>query len=131
MIQRMQEIGLKTTVKTNEVRTQSRTDGEDPKMYRACRDFEALLVRQMLEEMQRSTPMFGKGFGGDFFQGIFQDEIAKEITAGHALGLADILYEQMMRARVKIASDNLQSTGCVCERSASTEVRVKTPQTNE
>jgi flagellar protein FlgJ len=106
MMQRTQGISPETIVKKEGIRPQSRSNGKDPQMYRACRDFEAVLVRQMLEVMQKSTPMFGKGFGGDFFQGIFQNEIAKDISAGQGLGLADTLYEQIMRAKVKTLQDD-------------------------
>jgi flagellar protein FlgJ len=80
---------------------QLRQDSVDPKLYRTCQDFEAVLLKQMLEVMQSSTPMFGKGFGGSYFQGLFQEEIAKEIAAGQGMGLADNLYAQLMRVKVK------------------------------
>jgi flagellar protein FlgJ len=85
----------------NGAHSKQRLNVEDPKLYKTCQEFETILVRQMLEVMQSSTPMFGKGFGGDFYQGIFQDEIAKDITAGQGFGLADTLYTQMMRSKIK------------------------------
>jgi Rod binding domain-containing protein len=101
MIQVTQGVGPELAARSNGVRFKTRLNVEDPKLYKACEDFETVLVRQMLEVMQNSTPMFGKGFGGSFFQGIFQDEIAKDITAGNEVGLANSLYAQMMRAKVK------------------------------
>jgi flagellar protein FlgJ len=99
MIQGTQGVGPELAARG--IRPKTRLNVEDPKLYKTCEDFEAILVRQMLEVMQNSTPMFGKGFGGSFFQGIFQDEVAKEITAGQGIGLADNLYAQMMRTKVK------------------------------
>lgn len=67
---------------------------EQKKLMAACTDFETIMVRQMLEAMQGSTKMFGEGFGGSFYQSMFQDEISKQI-AGKGFGLAKILYEQL------------------------------------
>lgn len=69
---------------------------EQQELYTACTQFEAILIKQLLETMQRSTPMFGKGFGGEYFQGMFQDQLAQEV-ASNGLGLAQTLYAQMIK----------------------------------
>jgi Rod binding domain-containing protein len=106
MIQGTRNLDPKLATQLNGAQLKPRLNVEDPKLYKTCKDFEAVLIRQMLEVMQNSTPMFGKGFGGSFFQGIFQDEIAKDISAGQGFGLADNLYTQMMRAKVKTPGAN-------------------------
>lgn len=74
---------------------------EQKKLMKACTEFEAIMVKKMLEVMQGSTKMFGDGFGGDFFQGMFQDEMAKKISEnGQGIGLAKILYQQLNRANI-------------------------------
>jgi len=67
---------------------------EQLKLKQACTDFEAIMIRQMLEVMNSSTKFFGKGFGGDFFQSLFLDEISKQI-AQQGVGLSKMLYNQL------------------------------------
>lgn len=76
---------------------------EQKQLYQACVEFEALLTKQILSTMQSSNDIFGKGFGGDYFKSMFQDELAKQI-AGNGLGLAKVLYEQIVKAELAKAS---------------------------
>lgn len=69
---------------------------EQQQLYKACTEFEAMLVKQLLETMQSSTQMFGKGFGGDYFQSMFQDQLSQQIAAD-GMGLARTLYAQMIK----------------------------------
>ncbi len=72
----------------------------DPELKEACLQFEGLLVKKMLEATASSTEMFGKGFGGSFFQGMFYEEIAQKVAGGQS-GLAESLYNQMARPKIK------------------------------
>ncbi len=67
---------------------------EQAELKKTCSEFEALMVRQMLEVMNSSTKFFGKGFGGDFYQSMFLDEISKQV-AEQGLGLSKMLYSQL------------------------------------
>ena len=81
------------------IQTESQLTAEQRKAKDACTQFEALMVKEMLAAMQSSTKMFGDGFGGDYFQGMFQDAIAQNV-AEQGLGLGKMLYEQIMRSSV-------------------------------
>jgi len=71
---------------------------EQKQLKKACTEFEALMIRQMLETMSSSTNFFGKGFGGDYFQSMFLDEISKQV-AEQGLGLSKMLYSQLDKAK--------------------------------
>jgi Rod binding domain-containing protein len=67
---------------------------EQKKLKQTCTEFESLMVRQMLDSMEGSTKMFGDGFGGDFYQGMFLDAISKQISE-QGLGLGKMMYQQL------------------------------------
>ncbi|HOJ78172.1 MAG TPA: rod-binding protein [Bacillota bacterium] len=71
---------------------------EEQKLLQACREFETVLIKQMLSVVQTSS-FFGEGFGGEFFKDMFQEEIAKSISA-KGLGLADTLYSQLVKTEL-------------------------------
>lgn len=71
---------------------------EQRELKKACTEFEALMVRQMLETMSSSTKFFSKGFGGDFFQSMFLDEISKKV-AEQGLGLSQMLYSKLDKSK--------------------------------
>lgn len=74
------------------------------KLADASRQFESLLTSMMLKSMSQTTGgLFGEeNFGGDFFESIFQYEIANQISKGKGLGVADKIYK-------KITGESIQS----------------------
>lgn len=96
MIQKLSPVDFlgNTLIKKQGAVDPSKMTNDQKKLYKACSDFETVLVRQMLDAMQGSTQLFGKGFGGEYFQSMFQDEMAKNVS-GHSLGLAEMLYRQL------------------------------------
>lgn len=67
------------------------------KLADASKQFESLLTSMMLKSMtQTSGGMFGEeSFGGDFFESIFQYEIANHISKGKGLGVAEMIYRKL------------------------------------
>ena len=66
----------------------------------AARQFESLFTKMMLDSMRKSS-MGDELFGSDqadFYQGMFDDQLAVELSRGRGLGLADMLIEQLTRA---------------------------------
>ena len=66
----------------------------------AARQFESLFTKMMLDSMRKSSmgdPLFGSN-EADFYQGMFDDQLAVELSKGRGLGLADMLIQQLTRA---------------------------------
>jgi peptidoglycan hydrolase FlgJ len=74
---------------------------QDPKAVReAARQFESLFTRMMLKSMREANfkdPNFGSD-QQDFYQDMFDDQLAVQMSKGHGLGLADMLVQQLTRA---------------------------------
>jgi peptidoglycan hydrolase FlgJ len=97
------QINLNSVVAVQNLKQQSPQNmtAKQKEMMKACQSFEALMVRQMLESMQSSQKMFGDGFGGDYFQSMFQDEMAKKVSeTGQGMGLAQMFYQQLNRPNI-------------------------------
>ena len=71
---------------------------QDDKLKDACRQFEAVLVSQMLKEMRATLPkndFFGSDEKEEMFRGMLDDEIAKGVAQTGSFGLADVIYSQL------------------------------------
>jgi peptidoglycan hydrolase FlgJ len=74
---------------------------QDPNAVReVARQFESIFAKMVLSSMRQAT--FGDSlFGSEqqqFYQGMFDDQLAVELTKGRGLGLADMLVQQLTRA---------------------------------
>ncbi|MFO7445044.1 MAG: transglycosylase SLT domain-containing protein [Ignavibacteriaceae bacterium] len=76
--------------------------GSEARIAKAARDFESLLTSMMLKSMAQGKEggLFGGGsedggFGGDYFDMIFQQEIASKFSEGKGLGIADMLFRKI------------------------------------
>lgn len=70
---------------------------EKQRIAKVSKQFESLLTSMMLKSMNQTTGgMFGEeSFGGDFFDSIFQFEIADKISKGNGLGVAEQIYKKL------------------------------------
>lgn len=83
---------------SNPVSTTSKyTDAQKAKIESAAKQFESLLTSMMLKSMTKTTNGLSgdNGFGGDYFDTIFQNELASMISKNHNLGIAGILYKKL------------------------------------
>jgi flagellar protein FlgJ len=67
-----------------------------------ARQFEGLFTQMMLKSMRSATPqdaLFGSD-QQDFYQDMFDTQMASQLAKGRGLGLADMLVQQLMQAGV-------------------------------
>jgi flagellar protein FlgJ len=74
---------------------------QDPNAVReVAKQFESIFAKMVLSSMRQAT--FGDSlFGSEqqkFYQGMFDDQLAVELTKGRGLGLADMLVRQLSQA---------------------------------
>jgi len=74
---------------------------QDPAAIKeVAKQFESLFARMMLKSMREANfgdPLLGSD-QQDFYQGMFDDQLAVEMSKGRGLGLADMLVQQLTKA---------------------------------
>ncbi|MDP2363776.1 MAG: transglycosylase SLT domain-containing protein [Ignavibacteria bacterium] len=97
----MNELSLKITNEQKHIpftpEAKNLSVSEKQKMAQVSKQFESLLTSMMLKSMnQTKGEMSGEdSFGGDFFDSIFQFEIADQISKGTGLGVAEQIYRKL------------------------------------
>jgi len=70
----------------------------DKELLQACKDFEAIFVNQLLQEMRKTVPKDGlipTSQEEEIFTGMFDEEVSKQISQSGRMGLAEMMYEQL------------------------------------
>ena len=84
---------------------------QDPAALKeAARQFESLFTQMLLKSMRDANRGFGEDslFGsqqGDFYQDMFDDQMAMHLSKGEGLGLADMLVQQLTRSGLVKSAD--------------------------
>lgn len=86
---------------------------QDPATVRkVAQQFESIFAKMVLSSMRQAN--FGDQlFGSDqeqFYQGMFDDQLAVELTKGKGLGLADMLVQQLTRSGLVKGTDKGAAT---------------------
>ncbi len=71
-------------------------------LQQVAKQFEAIFLNLMLKSMRDSTKVFGEGNmlnsnEMEFYQQNFDNQISLHLTQGRGIGLADMMYQQMLR----------------------------------
>jgi len=73
---------------------------KDTKLWDVSKKFEAMLISNMLKEMQATVPKSEKGASGfskDIHNTMFIQAIAEQVTKSPTLGIAESIYRQMAK----------------------------------
>lgn len=84
---------------------QTTDPAQEKKLKKACADFEAMLVFQLLKTMRQSAPRNGflkSSPGRETYEMMLDQKVAEELAnKGGGLGLQKMLYNQMMQRSPK------------------------------
>lgn len=72
--------------------------GRDEELFKVCRDFEAIFIKQMLNAMKKTVPengMMNGGFAEEIFEDMLYDEYAQSMAKTAQFGLTNLLYQQL------------------------------------
>ncbi len=92
------------------LRTDAVTKQDEATLKTAAKQFESLFTQMMLKSMRDANRAFSEGSmfsssQGDFYQDMFDDQIALELSKGSGLGLADVLVRQLTQAGLVRSSE--------------------------
>ena len=77
---------------------------DEGKLKKACRDFEAIFIQQMLKAMRQTvqeSDLFGKGSEKETFQSLFDEEWSKSLAQQGGIGIGKMLYRQVLSPEEK------------------------------
>ena len=78
--------------------TQAADKADEARLEKACKDFEAIILNQMLSAMRKTVPeggLFEKSFGEKIYQTMLDEELSKKIAHGKGMGLGELLFQQL------------------------------------
>ena len=75
---------------------------EDAELMEAAKDFESYFLQMMLKEMRKTVPrdgLFPKSRAEEIFEGMLDEEFAKGAASAGGIGIAQMIYDQMIRTQ--------------------------------
>jgi len=73
---------------------------KETKLYAACQQYEAQVIKQMLETMRQSVPQDGLFSGGNaekIYQSMQDENLADHLAKSGGLGFGEVLYRQLAK----------------------------------
>lgn len=74
-------------------------NGDDEKLKETCQDFESIFLNMLLGTMRKTIPDGGlveKSNATSTFETMLDEEYAKSMAKAGGIGLADVLYKQLI-----------------------------------
>lgn len=73
---------------------------DERRLKKACKDFEAIFITNMLKEMRKSIPksdLLDSSHASEIYRSMMDQKIAEKIAHGKGLGLGEILSKQLQK----------------------------------
>ena len=86
---------------------------KEKKLREACEGFESIFIQKMWQEMRNTLPKTNmlQGREEQFWQSMYDQELAKSMTTAGGIGLADMMYAQLSRNLVSASRSTASSAG--------------------
>ena len=88
-------------IKENSFKNKDKIKQNDTKLKNACKDFEAILINNMLSAMRKTInkeKFLGGGLKQEIFESMYDQEISSIIAHGKkTMGLGEMLYKQVSK----------------------------------
>ena len=79
------------------------SETEEQKLKKACKDFEAILVNHMFENMRKTVPeggLFEKNTQMDIMESMYYRDLSDKISSGKGMGLGDAIFADLQKVRL-------------------------------
>ncbi len=73
---------------------------DEGRLKKACTDFEAIFINQILRAMRQTVPHGGflkEGPEMNLFQSLYDDKLSEHLARRKGMGLGEMIYRQMTR----------------------------------
>ncbi len=90
-----------TPFRTSNIIDREAIEAKKTKLLKAAKDFEGILVKEILKSMRSTLTeggMFGTGAAGEIYSDMMDDAIAQKVSARGDMGLAEIIYRKMVKS---------------------------------
>ena len=91
---------------------------KEKKLRESCEGFESIFIQKMWEEMRKTLPKSTLLHGKEeqFWQGMYDQELAKKMTSAGGIGLADMMYAQLSRGLVSASRSTATDASVTSQR---------------
>lgn len=90
-----------------------KTDAQkDAKLRESCEGFESIFIQKMWQQMRDTLPKTNmlQGKNEQYWQSMYDQELAKSMASAGGIGLADMMYEQLSRDLVSASRTTASAT---------------------
>lgn len=96
---------------------------KEKKLRESCEGFESIFIQKMWEEMRKTLPKSTLLHGKEeqFWQGMYDQELAKKMTSAGGIGLADMMYAQLSRGLVSASRSTATDASAMSQRAFAPE----------